>query len=68
MHQEHCFSGSQGIIPTENYPVSLTFYFKFLPDGIIQVPRFSGQTRFLFAKKFPCGKGQMDTVIPKESS
>lgn len=57
MHQKHSFSWSQGIVPIENYSIFLTFYFEFLPDRIIQVPRFSGQTRSLFADKFPCGKG-----------
>lgn len=69
MHQEHNFSWSQGIKPIENYPVFLTFYFEFLPDGIIQICPFQWTNkRSLFANKFPCSKGQVDTVIPKESS
>lgn len=62
LHQEYSFSWSQGIIPIENYSVFLTFYFEFLPDGIIQVPRFSGQTRSLFANKFPLWQGDRWTL------
>lgn len=65
MHQEHSFSWSQGIIPIENYSDFLTFYFEFLPDGIIQVPPFSGQIRSLCANKFPCGKGTDGHCDPK---
>lgn len=65
MHQKHSFSWSQGVIPIENYSLFLTFYFEFLPAAIIQVPRFSGQTRSLFADKFPCGKGTDGHCDPK---
>lgn len=55
------FSWSQGIIPLENLLCFLDFFcFELLLVGIIQVPRFSGQTRSLFA-----GKGTDGHCNPK---
>lgn len=50
MHREHSYSlGPRGSLPIENLLGFLDFFFEFLLVGIIQVPRFSGQTRSVFA-------------------